>query len=261
LSSAAVFSVGYWLRRFSIDAMVRGASLLWLLSGALVVAAVAIAAAEAGWNENDVALVAGLAAIVASVVLWLPMRMHPQIVGMGAAAFLFSTALSSRAAEDWIVGVLGASLAAFGVVTLIAAEGRILVPRSSAQLLAGAGLAFGGFFAGMPPSPPIMELVAVVAIILLLSAGIRFQSLVYVAFGVVTAFAGMLTIILRYVDNPTLAGLALVAVGLLLMGAIAGLGKAKPWSRWGDAFSDSQGHSANRAASDGPVRVGRELDP
>lgn len=244
-SSAAVFSVGYWLRRLPNGAMVRGASLLWLLAGALMVAAVTIAAAEVGWNENDVALAGGVVAILVSVVLWAPMRMHPQIAGMAGAAFLFSTALSSRVAEDWIVGVLGASLAAFGLVALVAAEARVLVPHSSARLLAGAGVAYGGFFAGMPPSPPIMELVAVVAVIVLLSAGIRFRTLVYIAFGVLTAFAGMLTLILRYVESPTLAGLALVAIGLLLMVAIAGLRKTQPWSHRGGLISGSTGGSTN----------------
>jgi hypothetical protein len=207
--------------------------LLWLLAGGLTVASIAIAAQEAGWSENNVALSGGVAAVVTSVALWAPMRMHPQIVGMGGAAFLFSTALSSRFAEDWIVGVLGASLAVFGLAALIAVETRILIPRLSAQLLAATGLAFGGFFAGMPPSPPIMEIVAGVAVIVLLAAGTRFQSLIYIAFGVLTAFVAMLTLILRYVDSPTLAGLALVAVGLLLMVAIVGLMKSRPWTRFG----------------------------
>jgi uncharacterized membrane protein len=238
VSSVAAFAVGYRLRQLPNQAMVRAASLLWLLAGALAVAAVGITAAEVGWSENNVALAGGIAAILISVALWVPMRMHPQIVGMGGAAFLFSIALSSRFAEDWIVGVLGASLAAFGSIALVAVERRILVPRLSGQFLAAAGLAAGGFFAGMPPTPLGMDLVAVFAVVVLLGAGIRLQSLVYIAFGVLTAFAALLTLVLRYIDDPTLAGLALVAVGLLLMLAIAGITRTHLWSHWRSGLSE-----------------------
>ncbi len=231
LASVAVFSVGSWLRRRPTAGLVRGASLLWLVAGALATATAFIGAAEAGLGENDVALTGGVVAVLASVALWWPMRMHPQIAGMAGAAMLFSTALGSQATEDWIVGVMGTSLAGIGVLALIAAEAQALIPRLSARLLAGAGLAAGGFFAGMPPSPPIMELVAAISVFCLLASGLRFQSLVYVAFGVLTAFAAMLTVILRYIDSPTFAGLALLALGLLLMIAITGLNKFQPWSR------------------------------
>jgi hypothetical protein len=239
VASAAAFAAGYWLRLLPNQAMVRAASLLWLLAGALAVGAVAIAAAEIGWSENDVALAGGTAAVLISIVLWAPMRMHPQIVGMGGAAVLFSTALSSRFPEDWILGALATSLAAFGLLALLAAERRVLVPRVSGQLLAAAGLAAGGLLAGLPPSPLVMDLLAVFAVTVLLAAGIRLQSLVYIAFGVLTAFAALLTLVLRYVDDPTLAGLALVAVGLLLMLAIAAITRTHLWSHWRGGFSDS----------------------
>ena len=230
-ASAATFIAGYWLKRRGEDAALRAASLLWLLAGALSVGAVAILATELDVSENLTALIAGLAAIILSISLWSPMRMHPQIVGIGAAGFLLSTAISSFFAEDWIAGALAASLATMGAVALVSVEAEVLVPQSSARLLAAAGLAFGGFFAGMPPSPLIMTLVTAFAVALLLAAGIRYGTLVYVAGGVLTTFAGMLTLILRYVDNPTIAGLSLVAVGLLLMFAIAALATRQPWTR------------------------------
>jgi hypothetical protein len=102
-------------------------------------------------------------------------------------------------------------------------------------LLAGAGLGAGAFCAGLRPSPPATELLSLAAVIVLVAAGIRFQSLVYVAFGVLTAFAGLLQLILRHVDSPTLAGLALIAIGLLLLLAIAVLRKTQPWA-WRSAL-------------------------
>ena len=233
LSAAAVLGTGCSLRRTRNDAVVRGSSLLWLLAGALIVGTVAIATTEADWSENQIALTSGAVAVITSVSLWALMRMHPQIVGIGGAVFLFSTAVSAFATEDWIVAVLGVSLAMFGLVALTATEGGVLMPVSSARLLAGAGLAAGAFFAGMPPSPPVTELLALVVVLALVTAGIRFQSLVYVAFGVLTAFAGLLKLILRHVESPTLAGVALIGIGLILLLAIAGLYRTRPWTRWG----------------------------
>jgi uncharacterized membrane protein len=232
-AAVAVFAAGAGLRGSNSDAMVRGASLLWLLAGGLAVATAAIASHEAGFSENDVALTAGIVAVAASIALWAPMRMHPQIAGMAGAAFLFSTALGSRAAEDWIVPVIGTSLAAFGLAAMAATEYGALTPRISARLLAAAGLGFGGFFAGMPPAPAVAELLAAAAVVVLVGVGMWRQSLVYVGFGVATAFAGMLTLILRHVESPTLAGLALVAIGLALLGAIWAMRELRPWARWG----------------------------
>lgn len=232
LAAVIVFAAGHALRRTGNDAMVRGASLSWLLAGALVVTTAIVGAREAGWSEEDVAMAAGVAALVASIMLWAWMPMHPQVVGMGAAAVLFSTAVSVRAAEDWIIGTLGASLALFGLAGLAAIEAGVLTPRSSARVLAAAALGAGAFYAGLPPTPVAGEALSVLAVIALLTAGIRFQSLVYVGFGVLTAFAGLLQLILRHVESPTVAGLALIAVGLLLLLAIAGLREARPWERW-----------------------------
>lgn len=231
-AAVATFAVGAWARRGPGAAVLRGASLLWLVAGALATVTAAVVASEAGWSEDDVALASGVTALAVSILLWLPMRAHPQVVGMGAAAFLFSSAISGRVAEDWVVGTLGCLLAAFGAAMLVATERGVLVPRASARLVAAAGLAFGGFYAGMPPSPAALMVVTAAAVAVLLASGLRYGSLVYVAAGVAAAFAAMLILILRYVDNPTLAGLALVALGLLLMMAVLAVGRARPWVRW-----------------------------
>jgi hypothetical protein len=232
VAAAAVLATGYGLLATKNDAMIRAASLSWLLGGALVVATVAIATVEGGASENDAALLAGIAALVTSVALWHPVRMHPQIVGIGGAEFLFAMAISVRANEEWAIAVLGFVLAVFGVAGLIAAESDVFVPRSSARLLAAAGLAFGAFWAGSPPSPPFTELLSAAVFVLLVAAGIRRQSLLYVAFAVLTAFQALLKLVLRHIEDPTAAGLALVAVGLLLLLAIAGLRSTRLWPEW-----------------------------
>jgi uncharacterized membrane protein len=232
LAAAALLAAGYRLALTKSNALVRGASLLWLVAGALTCTTAAIAANEAGWSENDTSLAAGVTAAIAAVSLWWPMRMHPQIAGMGGAALLLSLAISSRAADDWVIAVLGMLLAMIGLVVMIAVETGNLTPRASARLLAGAGLGFGAFFAGLPPSPPVAELLSIAVVGVLVAAGVRYQSLIYIAFGVLTAFAGLLKLILRHVEDPTLAALALIAIGLLLLAAILVLGRSKPWTRW-----------------------------
>jgi hypothetical protein len=258
VAAAAVLFAGDRLRRSRNDAFTRGASLAWLLGGALVVATVTIAASESGGSEETVALASGLSALATSVALWAPMRMHPQIAGIGAALFLLSTAISVRAPADWSVAVLGASWAWSGLVVLLATEFGILAPTFSARLLAGLGLAFGSFNAGLKPSPPIAELLAPAAVVILLTAGIRLQSLAYIAFGVLVAFAGLLTLILRHVQSPTLAGLALIAIGLLLLLAIAAIRNSLPWARFG---IDASGRNESTPVRefDAPSDAGEQL--
>lgn len=250
-SAALMFAAGHLLRRTRTDAMVRGASVSWLVASALAVGAVAIAANEAGWSENNVAITAGLFAAVVSVVAWSIMRMHPQIVGIGAAAFLLSTAISVRASEHWTTPLLGASLALFGFAALMLVERGVLVPRSSARLLAGAGLVAGAFFSGLPPAPLIAGLIALAVVVLLLAAGFRFASLLYIGCGVLAAFVALIELILRHVHNPTLAGLTLIALSLLLLLTTAVLREARPWRGWrawrGHIGSSASGHDVPHA--------------
>jgi uncharacterized membrane protein len=235
----AVLAAGYLLRATRHDALTRGASLAWLLAGVLISGTAAIAASEWGWSEENVALAGAVVAALSAVVLWTLLPMHPQVLGIGAAAFFLSTAVSALAHEDWIVAVLGVLLASFGLAALVLTETGVLVPRPTARLVAGAGLAFGAFWAGMPPSPPFTELLSLVVFPVLVAAGIRYQSLLYVAFAVLTAFQALLKLVLRHIEDPTAAGLALMAVGLLLLLAIAGLRSTPLWKGWNaDARAD-----------------------
>jgi len=232
IAALVTLAAGYALRQTGAAPMLRAASLAWVLAGALAAATAAVAASEAGWSEDTVAIAAGLTAVAVALALWSQLRMHPQVIGIGAAWVLLSTSVSSLAADDWIIAALGAMLALFGLAALLATELGVFVPRASARIVAGAALAAGGVFAGMPPSPPLTELFAVPVIAILIGAALRQQSLVYVAFAVLTAFAALLRLILRHVDDPTLAALALIAIGLLLLAGIAAVARARTWERW-----------------------------
>jgi hypothetical protein len=112
---------------------------------------------EAGWSEENVALLAGVVALAVSMSLWVPLPTHPQLLGIGGAAFLLSTALTSRANEDWAVAVLGMCLMGFGIAALAVTEAGVLVPRVTARILSGAGMAAGAFWAGLEPAPAVLE--------------------------------------------------------------------------------------------------------
>lgn len=233
----AALAVGYVLRTSPNPGLRRAASVAWFLAAALITATVAVAGNEAGWAGETVTLVAGLVAAPVAIALWWFSRVDLQVVGIGAALFLLSVAITARFGGDSDAAVLlfGSSLTGAGLLGLIATETGVLVPRLTARLLSGAALAVGSFYAGLPPAPSVGALLALTVTILLVVASIRFTTLLYTVFAVITAFAGLVTLILRHVHNPTLAALALIVVGIAMLIAIAVISKVRPWRGGGSA--------------------------
>ena len=241
VSALIALVAGQSMRGSAQASMARAGSAAWLLATALATGTVAIAAHEAGWHEENVALAAAVTAVALAVTLWALSPVHAQLVGLAAAFLLLSLAFTARASGDSGPTILGISLAAFAAAALVATEAGILVPRLTAQLLASAGLALGAFYSGLPPGPALAALVALVASVGLVTASLRFNTLLYMIFAVLIAFAGLVTAILRHIDDTTLAALALIAVGLALLVALAVIARTRPWSR------------ARQAPAGGPV--------
>jgi hypothetical protein len=65
----------------------------------------------------------------------------------------------------------------------------------------------------------------------LVALSIRLGVFAYMGFGVATLFLALLTLVLRRVDDPTEAGLALTGVGLALLAGILLLARWRPWAR------------------------------
>ena len=231
LSAIALIVAGLLLRRSGNNALMRAASMAWLVGEALIWGTVAIAASEVGWSEDGIALATGVVAMASSLIVWWLMPSHPQIVGIGGAAFFFSIGIAVQTSDTWTVAVLGLCLAIVGLCALITVERGTFVPQPSARVLAVAGLVAGAVFAGLPPSPPFTELLAAAVVVLLIAAGVRFGSLLYVGAGVFVAFVGLVKLILRHVDSPTIAGLALVAIGVLLLLVIGAIYRVRPWTQ------------------------------
>ncbi len=227
-AGAVALGSGTAIGTSSIPASGRAKSIAWLLGATLVVAATGVAGNEAGLNESNAAIVAAAVAIPISIGLWWVCRTHAQLLGIAGAAFLLATALSSLTDESPVT-VVGLVLVSAGLLALVATETGWLEPRITARLLSGTGMAVGVFFAGLPPGPTVAELVALVATAVLITASVRFGTLMYTVFGVLTAFLGLVTAILRHIESPTLAAMALIAVGLAMLATIAAITRYRPW--------------------------------
>lgn len=225
--------VGQVMRVSATAGMRRGGTVAWLLALALVTTTAAIIADESGCSGENIALAAGVVALASSVALWVVMPSHAQLLGVEAAMFVFSVAVANRA-EPGTAGMpaaLGFSLALFGIAGVILAEFDVFVPRTLARVMSSLGVVAGGFFAGMPSGPGPAEALAFVGGAGLVAVSIRRGVFVYTGMGVASLFIGLVTLILRHVDNTTSAAVALIAVGAALLAAVLLLERLRPWAR------------------------------
>lgn len=217
---------GYAMLREQRPALRRASMAAWLLAEAALTAGVAVAAQNADWSGEDTSLIAGIAASVIALSLWARSRTEVQLIGIAGGFLLLSFAISNQL-DDEGPTYLGLSMLAFGLGGFLATEAGILVPRTAARLLCGASLVLGGFYLGLPEGPVVAELASVAVAAILIGAGIRFKTLIYTVLGVLSAFLGLVVGILRHIDDPTLAAVALIGVGLGLLVAIAFIGRSR----------------------------------
>jgi hypothetical protein len=229
IPAAAGLASGQVLRRSTRPELRRAASIAWLLSAALVSVAAAIVGVEAAWSEENVALLAAVVALTVTISLWRPLPLEPQLLGICGAVLLFSTALASRAEGDSVVAVLGLCLMGFGLGGLALTEAGLLVPCVTARILSGALMVAGAFWAGLDPAPAVLGVSAFAIAALLLVASIRCRTLTYTVFAGVAGFLGLITAILRHIENPTFAALSLIGTGIVLLIAIVLATQIKPW--------------------------------
>ena len=75
----------------------------------------------------------------------------------------------------------------------------------------------GAYFAGLDERDSASEAIVHVAGVALIVLGLRTGSFVQLAFAVVAIFVGLNTTIFRHTDNPTLAAVALIGLGIVLI--------------------------------------------
>ncbi|HEX6030634.1 MAG TPA: DUF2157 domain-containing protein [Tepidiformaceae bacterium] len=229
-AAAVVALVAGWIMLDSVQPELRrGGQAAWLLAFALTVGTAGIACNEADMDGKNIILVVALVGLAASIPLWLWSKTHFQVIGVGAAGMLVSLAITSRF-EDAGPEAFGLPLAGVALAGLIVTELNILRPQLTARALATVGLVFGGFYSGID-GPIWAEAVSFVVAALLITLSIRLGLFGYMAAGVAAVFIGLVTAILRHIDEPTYAALALIATGVLLIAGIVVLERFRPWAQ------------------------------
>ncbi len=231
LPAVLALAAGQAMRTSPAPGVQRGGMVAWLLSLALFTGTAAIVADEAGWSGENVVLVAGITALAVSVGLWVVLPGHAQLLGVAGSIVVLSAAMSARVENDNGALIAGACLAAFGAAGVLLAELDLLIPRTFARVISSLGVVAGGFFAGVPPGPGPAEAVAFIGGACLVALSIRRGVFVYTGMGVVSFFLGLVTLILRRVDDTTVAAVELIALGAVLLACVLLLERFRPWMR------------------------------
>lgn len=228
LPAVLAILAGFGLRQTGEPPLERGGSVAWLFAVALAAATAAVVTFEADWSENNVALAATSAGVVVAIAAWALAPAHPQVLGVVASLGALAMALGARADDQQapIMGVLGLC---FGGVALAAAEVRAFTPRSSARLLSAVLLAGGAYIAGLDDQSSVLEGLVLVAGAGLVVLSIARGVFAYIAVGVAAIFVGLISLILREVDDPTVAALSLMVIGGAMVAGVLVLVKVRPW--------------------------------
>lgn len=230
LSGVLAFLIGGSMLRSNSPQLMRGGQLAWLLSLALLATTWAIAADQAGMRGEETILISGLAVLAVGTVFWLWSPAHAQLSGIAAGCVLTAIGLTAETGGDYGGVVFGVSLSVMAFFGIFLTEAGVLRPLSSGRLLFCLCALLGAAVAGItgPGGTEVIGLIVGSALIALsLSRGV----FVYIGFGVAVLFIALLTLVLRHVDDPTEAGLALTGMGLALLAGILVLARLRPWAR------------------------------
>lgn len=228
LAVPAVLAIvlGRVLCSFREPGMIRGGHVTWLAALVLIAGTVAVIADAADFSEDDSALVASIVTLVAAVAFWLASQSHPQVVGVVASALFLTLTLGIRL-DDNEGTAIGLLAVAFGAAGIALAEARLFPPHATSSALSALLAAFGSvvlLFVG-----EWGELANVAIAAALIATSILRGMMVYMLLGVALAFFAVLQLIGEHVSDPTLASLALIVVGVALIGVVLALMKFRPW--------------------------------
>jgi hypothetical protein len=232
VSGLLAFLIGRSMLRSNGPQLVRGGQVAWLLSLALFATAWVIAADNAGMEGESTLLVGGLAVLAVGAVLWAWSPASSQMVGIAAGSVLTAAGLAAVAGTEHYGGtIFGLSLVFMAALGLALSERGLLGPRAAGQLLSCLLILIGASLGSMLPGPVGVETIGFASGAALVALSIRLGVFAYMGFGVATLFLALLTLVLRRVDDPTEAGLALTGVGLALLAGILLLARWRPWAR------------------------------
>lgn len=215
--AVAALLAGFALRATGQPQLVRGGHLAWLVATALAGTTAAVITNVSGANEDTVFRVGAVTACAVAVPLWIVAPSHVQVFGLAAALFFVAIAVGTL--PDEFDPVLSSLMAiGFGAAGLALAEPGYVSPLTSARVLFGLLLAWGAFFGGFEAE--WLEVIAFVVAGALVAVSIARGVFLYIVLGLALGFAALVRAIAMHVDDPTAAALALIVVGVLLVGSI-----------------------------------------
>lgn len=245
-ATAVLLFAGGAMRMREHPGLQRAAGVAWLATVAAAATTGAVAAIEAGGDGAWASTVAAAVALGFSIALWSAARTDFQVLALAGSAVLASLAaaamLSENGNEDYSALGFGVTLTLLAALGILAIESGALTPALSARAMAAAALVLGTLYCAVAPEPAGTELAA-----FFIGAAAAFLSLargvfVYMAVAVLCAFIGLSAVIMRHVDDPTVAALAFIASGIALLVAVIVLERWRPWQR-GDHLPPGAGRS------------------
>ncbi|HXF50980.1 MAG TPA: DUF2157 domain-containing protein [Dehalococcoidia bacterium] len=224
-------AAGQALRSSAAPELRRGGAVLWAAAVALTALTVAAIGLEAGWPEGDIAIAAGVAGSLIAAALWALEPSHPQVLVLEALLLQLGISLGALPEEgEFSVPAAGLTVVLFGAASVGLAELGLLRPQLTSRIAAAAVLAAGALFLNTDETERLWaELVAPAVGAGLVVLGINRPTFIYIAAGVGVFFVGLIALVLRRLEDPTLAALALMFLGVLLIGAVMLLSRLRPW--------------------------------
>lgn len=234
LPAVLALLAGQALRTSQAPEFRRGGQVAWVATTALAGLTATAAGMELGWPEGDTAIVSWLVAALVAAVLWTLEPSHPQVLAVVVSFFGLGIALGSVPPNEneFSVPVAGLSAAGLASANLMLTEAGLLRPRLTARIVSATALIAGVLFLQMDETERLWaELLVLAAGGGLVGAGIARSTFVYVAAGVGAVFVGLIALVVRRLEDPTLVALALTFLGMLLVGTMVVLSAARPWRR------------------------------
>jgi MFS family permease len=202
----------------------------------------------ARFDDDNIPLAIGFSLLLlngAGVVLVVTKLLVPRLpahtlatIGLAVGVMFVCGGAGNHAGDDNGAFAFGSTLVLFAAAAVFLTEFEWLAPRELGRVWAGLGLALGSLMSGVEPGPPAAELIAFIAGAFLVAASLQRGSFVYMGFGIAAIFIGLVVPIVRHVDDPTVAAIALIVLGLLLLGGVGLLARYRPWARRGPGASN-----------------------
>jgi Predicted membrane protein (DUF2157) len=247
IPAAAALAAGWVMRGQAHAGVQRGGSAAWAAAAGLVAGTAAVTLNESGVSPENNVLASGLIMALVSFALWWPDKRHLQVVAGAIAGLVLSASASaetSRVSERWAASAGGLAMLGFGILATAAVELGLIRPRSICRLLGGLFIAIGGFWASAGTPFGGLEVLPFIAGAALVWASVRLAFFPYTVLGIAAIFAGTMVSILRHVSDPTVAAVALMTAGAVLITAVVMLARLRERRTGGGAL---EGGSARPA--------------